>query len=268
MDLMRAFTYAFDDPDWLNKLALLALLTALSMIFTPLLIGLVGWAVLAGYLLDVVRNIRLGARYPLPRWGDFNHYLSSGANVVAAAIAYSLPNLVLGCVSSVLAQNMGGGLIGSSLVLALKLLPVSDPADLQPDHPADTGARHRALRRRPAHQRLLRVRLAVRAAAPAPRPRDRLVAGRARRGHRLRHPRRHPGAGLGRAGRAARPGLCHADRSACAGDPRRAEEQAAARATTISHSPHPLTPSPTQAWRGRIAPFSPFTGRRGGGREA
>ena len=24
MDLMRAFTYAFDDPDWLNKLAMLA----------------------------------------------------------------------------------------------------------------------------------------------------------------------------------------------------------------------------------------------------
>ncbi|MCC6802152.1 MAG: DUF4013 domain-containing protein [Anaerolineae bacterium] len=126
MNVIRVFTYAFDDPDWLNKLAITAIVTALSVVFTPLLIGLVGWAVLFGYMVALVRGVRLGVRHPMPRWDDFNAYLSSGVNVVVAAIVYSLPNLVLTCVSSVLAQNMGGGLIGSTLILALSccLFPI------------------------------------------------------------------------------------------------------------------------------------------------
>lgn len=126
MNMFRGFTYAFDDPDWLNKLAITAILTALSIVLTPVLIGFLGWAVLFGYMIELVRNIRLGIRHPLPRWDDFNRFMSSGTNVLAAAIVYSLPNLVLGCVSSVLAQNMGSGLIGSTLVIALSccLFPV------------------------------------------------------------------------------------------------------------------------------------------------
>ncbi len=61
MNVIRIFTYAFDDPDWLNKLAITAIITALSVVFTPLLIGLVGWAVLFGYMVALVRNDRLGA---------------------------------------------------------------------------------------------------------------------------------------------------------------------------------------------------------------
>lgn len=126
MNVIRVFTYAFDDPDWLNKLAITAIITALSVAFTPLLIGLVGWAMLLGYMIELVRNVRMGVRYPLPRWDDFNAYLSSGFNVAAAVIVYSLPNLLLSCVGSVLAQNLGGGLIGSTLILALSccLFPV------------------------------------------------------------------------------------------------------------------------------------------------
>ena len=39
--------------------------------------------------------------------------------MLVALIVYSLPNILLGCVGGFLAQNMGGGLIGSTLVLAL-----------------------------------------------------------------------------------------------------------------------------------------------------
>ena len=119
MNVIRAFTYAFDDPEWLNKIAITTIVTALSIAFTPLLIGLVGWAVLFGYMIELVRNVRLGSRHPMPRWDDFNGFLSSGVNVIAAAILYNLPNLLLSCVSSILVQNMGSGLIGSTLVLAL-----------------------------------------------------------------------------------------------------------------------------------------------------
>ena len=118
MYIGRALTYVFDDPEWFNKIAITTILTVASILFTPLLIGLLGWAALLGYLVELVRNVRLGVRYPLPRWDNFNHFLAGGFNVLTAAIVYSLPNLVLGCVSSILAQNMGGGLIGSTLVFA------------------------------------------------------------------------------------------------------------------------------------------------------
>lgn len=126
MDIGRAFTYLFDDRDWLSQAALLAILTAASILLTPLLIGLLGWAALLGYTVELVRNVRLGVRYPLPRWNDFSRFVSVGANVLVAAIVYSLPNLVLGCVSSILAQNLGSGLIGSTLTLSLSccLFPI------------------------------------------------------------------------------------------------------------------------------------------------
>ncbi len=119
MDIGRAFSYLFDDREWFNKVAITAILTVASILFTPLLIGLLGWAALLGYTVELVRNVRLGARHPLPRWGDFNRFISVGANVLVAVIVYSLPNLVLGCTSGILAQNMGSGLIGSTLVLGL-----------------------------------------------------------------------------------------------------------------------------------------------------
>ncbi len=118
MNVSRAFFYVFDDPQWFNKLAITAVITALSLVFTPLLIGFLGWAALLGYLTELVRNVRLGVKYPLPLWDDFNRYLSAGVNVLAASILYSLPNALLGCVSLILTQNMGSGIIGSTLVLA------------------------------------------------------------------------------------------------------------------------------------------------------
>jgi hypothetical protein len=117
MDIGRALSYVFDDPEWFNKLAICAIVTVASMLLTPFLIGLLGWAALLGYTVDLMRNVRLGQRNPLPRWDDFNRFVSQGANVLVAAVVYSLPNLVLGCVSTVVTQNMGSGLVGSTLVL-------------------------------------------------------------------------------------------------------------------------------------------------------
>lgn len=126
MNVGRALTYVFDDPEWFSKLAMTALVVIASVTFTPLLIGFVGWALLLGFTVELVRNVRLGVKYPLPRWTDFNRYLSVGFNALTAVIVYSMPNLVLGCVSSFMAQNMGSGFIGSTLMLALSccLFPI------------------------------------------------------------------------------------------------------------------------------------------------
>lgn len=119
MNVSRAFFYVFDDPAWFNKLAITAVITLLSLVFTPVFVGLLGWAALLGYMVELVRNVRTGAKYPLPFWNNLNRHVSTGFNVLAAAVVYGLPTLVLGCVSTVLGQNISSGFIGSSLMLAL-----------------------------------------------------------------------------------------------------------------------------------------------------
>lgn len=119
MNVSRAFFYPFDDPDWFNKLAITTVITLLALVFTPLLVGFLGWAALLGYMVELVRNVRTGVKYPMPLWNDFNRHLSAGFNVLAAAVVYILPTAVLGCVSTILGQNLSSGLIGSTLVLAL-----------------------------------------------------------------------------------------------------------------------------------------------------
>jgi hypothetical protein len=119
MDIMRAFTYVFDDRDWVNKTLITTIITALSLLLTPLIIGLLGWAALFGYQIELIRNIRLGSRSPLPNWDDFNRYMSSGFNVLTAVIVYNLPNLILGCISTIVSGNLSGGFIGSTLSLGL-----------------------------------------------------------------------------------------------------------------------------------------------------
>jgi len=126
MDIVRSLTYVLDDPDWLNKLLITAIVTALSALLTPVFVGLLGWAALLGYMIELVRNVRLGDKYPMPNWNDFNRYLSTGFNVLAAFVIYSLPNLAVGCTSTVLAQNLNSGLVGSTMtfVLSCCLFPI------------------------------------------------------------------------------------------------------------------------------------------------
>jgi len=116
IDIPRAFTYVFDDPQWVSKLVMVAIVTFGSAILSPILIGLVGIAVLFGYQLELIRNIRRGERHPLPAWDDFGRFLSMGINPLIAWIAYNVPNLVIGLVIGLIAMTAGDGLLSGGLV--------------------------------------------------------------------------------------------------------------------------------------------------------
>ena len=95
VDITRAFSYAFDqqDKEWTSKLAILAMIAFASIVTTPLLIGLVGWALILGYYVDLVRNLRDGHPTPLPRWDRCGTDCPSPAvarsNRASAAAAWS-----------------------------------------------------------------------------------------------------------------------------------------------------------------------------------
>ena len=96
MDIGRALAGLTDDKDWLSKLAVAALITALSAITTPILIGLAGWAVLLGYMTQTVRRVRKNEATPLPAWGDMLELARLGGPALLAYLVYLLPNLLVG----------------------------------------------------------------------------------------------------------------------------------------------------------------------------
>jgi|UniRef100_A0A7C1XNB8 hypothetical protein len=86
MDLGRAFSYVFQDPQWVKK-ALIALVM--------LVIPIVGWVILYGYMLRIMRQTALGADLPLPEWDDFGGDFLRGLKGFILQLLWNSPVLIL-----------------------------------------------------------------------------------------------------------------------------------------------------------------------------
>lgn len=95
MDFGRAFTYMFEDPDWLRKLGIGTAVMLVGVLLTPVLIGIIPLIIATGYTIDVVRNVRRRETYPLPEWEDWGGFLSRGFKLVVAMFVWALPIIVL-----------------------------------------------------------------------------------------------------------------------------------------------------------------------------
>jgi hypothetical protein len=118
VDITRAFSYIFEDEEWVAKLAISAVISFLAIITTPLLVGLALWAALLGYLADLVRNLRDGHPTPLPRWDNYGDKIGAGANILAAGILYGLPNALASACIATTASSWGDGFFGSGIAFA------------------------------------------------------------------------------------------------------------------------------------------------------
>lgn len=89
MDFGRAFSYPFQDADWLKKLGIAALVIA---------IPLIGPIVAAGWGLEIMRRVILDDPTPLPDWSNFGALAVNGLKGVVVQLVYGLPLvLVTGC---------------------------------------------------------------------------------------------------------------------------------------------------------------------------
>jgi hypothetical protein len=124
MDLGRAFTYAFDDPDWLNKLVVVTALAFASVILLPVIgLGLLPLCVLLGYAAEIVENRRRDVPVILPVWNTLTERLQNGANILLAMIIFNLPLILLGCcmytIPGFLTDTTAGGLLSLSMLCCL-----------------------------------------------------------------------------------------------------------------------------------------------------
>jgi hypothetical protein len=89
MEYGRAFSYVFEDAEWMKKVGIAALV---------ILIPLVGPIILMGWGLEITRRVINLDPSPLPGWEDFGSYLSKGFQAFVVSLVYALPVLlIVGC---------------------------------------------------------------------------------------------------------------------------------------------------------------------------
>ncbi|HHX44072.1 MAG TPA: DUF4013 domain-containing protein [Chloroflexi bacterium] len=98
MDIGKAFTFPFDDQEWVKKLIIGAVL---------LIIPVVNFIAI-GYMIRVMRNVAEGDTRPLPEWDQWGDDFMKGLLVALAGLAYALPILLVNGISAIF------GIIASS----------------------------------------------------------------------------------------------------------------------------------------------------------
>ena len=95
LDIGRAYTFGFEDGDWIVKLLLGGLILLFGLVFSIVLVGLVAFLILSGYVVAIARNVAQGRDVPLPRWENMGEMLVDGLRVTVATVVWSLPVLFL-----------------------------------------------------------------------------------------------------------------------------------------------------------------------------
>lgn len=106
MNFIEALQYPFQDNTWMNKL-----LFAIVMVFIPI----IGWAILYGYMLRVIRSILVGDGR-LPEWDDWGGDLTRGVIAFFGALIYQFPSILISCCTTFL------GAMDNSAATALSCL--------------------------------------------------------------------------------------------------------------------------------------------------
>lgn len=97
MNFGKAFTFVFEDPDWIKKVLIIALVS---------LIPLLGQIVLIGWMLQTSRNVLNRHPYPLPEL-DFGSQLSLGFKGFVASLVYAIPVIILSIPYTIIMSSAG-----------------------------------------------------------------------------------------------------------------------------------------------------------------
>lgn len=87
MDIGKAFSFVFDDENWIVKVLIGGVLS---------LIPIVGQLLVSGYGLEVMKNAIRGQSTPLPEWDDWGGKLVKGIMAFIIGFVYALPIVILG----------------------------------------------------------------------------------------------------------------------------------------------------------------------------
>ncbi|MBK9925803.1 MAG: DUF4013 domain-containing protein [Anaerolineales bacterium] len=87
MNIGKAFSFPFDDKQWISKLGLGALITMVPILNFA-------WT---GYMVQLLRNVMNNQQEPLPTWENIDKKFMDGLILGLAGLVYSLPILIVIC---------------------------------------------------------------------------------------------------------------------------------------------------------------------------
>ena len=104
MDLGKAFSFTFDDPDWVKKVLLGGVIS---------LVPILNFAA-SGYSLEVTKRVIHNDPRPLPEWDDIGGKLVKGFLVAVIGFVYALPLTLMNCILQVVTQTLARSSSSSS----------------------------------------------------------------------------------------------------------------------------------------------------------
>ncbi|MFN2244903.1 MAG: DUF4013 domain-containing protein, partial [Anaerolineae bacterium] len=82
MDIGKAFTFVFDDKDWVVKVLIGIGILVAGLVLSWLIIpGILAGLLLSGYALEITRRVIRGEVEVLPAWEDWGQLLIDGLQV-------------------------------------------------------------------------------------------------------------------------------------------------------------------------------------------
>jgi hypothetical protein len=118
MDIGKAFSYVFEDEQWISKVLIGGLL-----IWIPI----VNFAVF-GYMIKVAQNVAQGSPRPLPEWSEFGDHFMRGLYAFAIYLVYFIPLIIVEAlyffVTLGLASGRGRSGAGAAGLLGLCFVPL------------------------------------------------------------------------------------------------------------------------------------------------
>ena len=123
MNIGKAFSFVFEDEQWIAKILIGAAILLLGVLFSwvlliPLVVAL---ALLGGYSVEITRRVIHGNPDGLPEWDDWGKLLADGLKVLVIGIVYALPIIIIGLCLGIpvgaLAEDAPGWSSTLSLVL-------------------------------------------------------------------------------------------------------------------------------------------------------
>jgi hypothetical protein len=85
-DFGLAFSFPFQDPDWVKKIAIAAVL---------MLIPLLGQIAVLGWMVLLAKGVIAGEEHPMPDWEEAGEIFTAGLKAFVIGFVYALPVLVV-----------------------------------------------------------------------------------------------------------------------------------------------------------------------------
>lgn len=97
MDIGKAFSYVFEDENWIKKILIGGVISAIPIL---------NFAAV-GYGLRVLNNVARGEEKPLPEWDNWGNDWVKGLLVGVAGFIYALPALILLAIGAIITAVAG-----------------------------------------------------------------------------------------------------------------------------------------------------------------